>query len=122
MDDETQFSYEWVFQCVNDATDVLPKVFITDGDPAVNAAVIVKFPDAFHMHCIWHISQNLPKQLKGKLGSSFNDFMKDFYKAKNSLIEGQFYERYWLTFCLFYFYLHIVIIYSIHLINKGGKY
>jgi len=103
VDDETQFSYEWVFQCVNDATGVLPKVFITDGDPAVNAAVIVKFPDAFHMHCIWHISQNLPKQLKGKLGSSFNDFMKDFYKARNSLTEGQFYERYWLTFCLFYF-------------------
>ena len=71
-----------------------PKVFVTDGDPAVNVAVTEQFPDAFHMHCIWHISQNLPKQLKGKLGSSFNDFMKDFYTARNSLREDQFNERY----------------------------
>jgi MULE transposase domain len=107
VDDESQFSYEWVFQCVKEATGVAPKVFVTDGDPAVNAAVAIQFPNAFHMHCIWHISQNLPKQLKGKLGSSFNDFIKDFYKARNSLTERQFYERYLLTtlFCLFCYIL-----------------
>jgi hypothetical protein len=94
LDDETQFSYEWVFNCVIEATNTPPKVFITDGDPAVNASVVIKFPNTFHVHCIWHISQNLPKQLKGKLGSSFNDFMKDFYKTRNSLTEELFYERY----------------------------
>lgn len=41
VDDETQYSYEWVYQCVKEATGIPPKVFITDGDPAVNAAVIV---------------------------------------------------------------------------------
>ena len=83
------------------------KVFVTDGDLAVNGAVAIQFPDAFHMHCIWHIGQNLPKQLKGKLGSSFNDFIKDFYKARNSLTERQFYERYLLTilFCFFHYIL-----------------
>ncbi|GBC11791.2 protein FAR-RED IMPAIRED RESPONSE 1-like [Rhizophagus irregularis DAOM 181602=DAOM 197198] len=93
VDDESQFLYEWVFQYVKEATGVAPKVFVTNGDPAVNAAVIIQYPNAFHMHCIWHISQNLPKQLKGKLGSTYNDFIKDFYKARNSLTEGQFYER-----------------------------
>ncbi len=48
-----------------------PKVFVTDGDPAVNDAVITEFPNTYHIHCIWHISQNLPKRLKGELGSSF---------------------------------------------------
>src|ERR1051326_843302 len=78
VDDETQFSYEWVFQCVKEATGVASKVFVTDGDLSVNAAMTIQFPDTFHMYCIWHISQNLSKQLKGKLGSSFDDFMKDF--------------------------------------------
>ena len=52
VDDESQFSYEWVFQCVKEATGVAPKVFVTDGDPAVNAAVAIQFPNTFHMHCI----------------------------------------------------------------------
>ncbi|PKK63695.1 hypothetical protein RhiirC2_788542, partial [Rhizophagus irregularis] len=37
VDDKTQLSYEWVFQCVKEATGMLPKVFVTDGDPAINA-------------------------------------------------------------------------------------
>jgi hypothetical protein len=94
VNDETQLSYEWVFQCVKEATGVSPKVFVTDGDPAVNATVTIQFSNTFHIHCIWHISQNLPKQLKEKLSSSFDDFMKDFYKARNSLREEQFNERY----------------------------
>ncbi|CAB4469564.1 protein FAR1-RELATED SEQUENCE 5-like [Rhizophagus irregularis DAOM 181602=DAOM 197198] len=93
VDDETQLSYEWVFQCVKEVTGMLPKVFVTDGDPAINAVVTIQFLNTFHMHCIWHISQNLPKQLKGKLSSNFDDFMKDFYKARNSLREEQFNEK-----------------------------
>ena len=112
VDDETQFSYEWVYQCVKEATSISPKVLVTDGDPAVNAAVMVQFPDTFHMHCIWHITQNLPKQLKGKLGSSFGKFMKDFYTARNSLKEEQFNERYsnlTLLFCLHFQKLFVEI-------------
>ncbi|GBC14148.2 protein FAR1-RELATED SEQUENCE 5-like [Rhizophagus irregularis DAOM 181602=DAOM 197198] len=93
VDDETQFSYEWVFQCVKEATGISPKVFVTDSDPAVSGAVATLFSDTFHMHCIWHIGQNLPKQLKGKLGSNFDNFMKDFYMTRNSLTEKQFNER-----------------------------
>ena len=93
VDDESQLSYEWVFQCVKDATGIFPKVFITDGDPAVDGAVITEFPNTYHIHCIWHISQNLPKRLKGELGSSFSDFMKDFFQTRNSLTEKQFNER-----------------------------
>ena len=116
VDDETQFSYEWVFQCVKKATGVAPKVFVTDGDLTVNAAVTIQFPDTFHMHCIWHIGQNLPKQLKGKLGSNFDDFMKDFYMTRNSLTEKQFNERYvvycvieWLSLNFIYKVIAIVL-------------
>ena len=73
---------------------------------------MVQFPDTFHMHCIWHITQNLPKQLKGKLGSSFGKFMKDFYTVRNSLKEEQFNERYsnlTLLFCLHFRKLFVEI-------------
>jgi len=113
VDDETQFSYEWVYQCIKEITSILPRVLVTDGDPAVNAAVMVQFPDTFHMHCIWHISQNLPKQLKGKLGSSFDKFMKDFYTARNSLKEEQFNERYYYCIHSFFFFAYCLFRYTI---------
>jgi hypothetical protein len=108
VDDETQFSYEWVFQCVKEATGISPRVFVTDSDPAVSSAVATLFPDTFHMHCIWHIGQNLPKQLKGKLGSNFDNFMKDFYMTRNSLTEKQFNERY--TYCVKLFYKFSIVL------------
>ncbi len=52
VNDEIQFSYEWIYQCVKEATSISPRVLVTDDDPAVNAAVMVLFFDAFHMHCI----------------------------------------------------------------------
>ena len=52
VDDESQLSYEWVFRCVKDATGVSPKVFVTDGDPAVDDTVVMEFPNTYHIHCI----------------------------------------------------------------------
>ena len=92
VDDEIQLLYEWVFWCVKKVIGVSPKVFVMDGDSAVNSTVMIEFPNTYHIHCIWHISQNLSKQIKGILSSSFSDFMKDFFKIKNSLIEKQFNE------------------------------
>src|SRR5277367_2423844 len=73
---------------------------------------MMQFSSTFHIHCIWHISQNLPKQLKGKLGSSFSDFIKDFYKARNSLKEEQFNERYFKMISFFFYYYFQFIIYD----------
>ncbi len=55
VNNKTQFSYEWVFKCIKKATSMLPRVFITDGDLAVNSAVMIQFSNSFHIHCIWHI-------------------------------------------------------------------
>ncbi|GBC27899.2 protein FAR1-RELATED SEQUENCE 5-like [Rhizophagus irregularis DAOM 181602=DAOM 197198] len=57
VDDETQLSYEWAFQCVKEATGASSKVFVTDGDLAVNATITIQFPNTFDIHCVWHISQ-----------------------------------------------------------------
>ncbi|RHZ55116.1 hypothetical protein Glove_420g13 [Diversispora epigaea] len=53
--------------------------------PALDAAIPIVFPETYPAHCIFHIAQNLPKNLKGKLGEKWNDFLKQFYHCRNSL-------------------------------------
>ncbi len=52
VDDEIQFSYKWVFKCIKEATSMLPRVFITDGDLVVNSTIMTQFSDSFHIHYI----------------------------------------------------------------------
>ncbi|CAB4415520.1 unnamed protein product [Rhizophagus irregularis] len=94
MDRETKDAYAWVLQCTLDATGITPKVFITDADPGMDAAILLKYPSTFPIHCIWHISQNLPLRLKSKLGELFDQFKKDFYECRNSLVE-EIFEQKW---------------------------
>ena len=75
------------------------------------AAIKAKMPDTHYCICLFHINQNFIKQLKGKLGSSFSDFIKDFYKARNSLKEEQFNERYFKM--ISFFIVVFIIIFSL---------
>jgi hypothetical protein len=96
MDRETKDAYAWVLQCTLDATGITPKVFVTDADPGMNAAIRLKYSSTFPIHCIWHISQNLILRLKSKLGQLFEQFKKDFYECRNSL-DKEIFEQRWLA-------------------------
>jgi len=86
LNDETQESYKWVLQQTLDATGSQPRVILTDMDPAMTAACQTIYKDTYHIHCIWHMSQNLPKRLKHKLDAmDFKTFNTDFWKTHNSL-------------------------------------
>ncbi|CAG8722378.1 33926_t:CDS:2, partial [Racocetra persica] len=86
LSDETQESYKWVLQQTLDATGSEPQVIMIDMDPAMDAACQVKYMNSYHIHCIWHMSQNLSKRLKAKLRSeNFKEFICDFWKVQNSL-------------------------------------
>src|SRR4051812_23453434 len=75
LQDERQESYEWLFQTCLEACEILPLTFVTDGDPAVFAAISVVFPETRHMQCLYHLYQNLPKNLRSYLRSSrYQDF------------------------------------------------
>ena len=50
--------------------------------------------DTYYIHCIYHIGQNLLKNLKSKLGSEYNDFIKAWYKMRNTLSQIEF-DRLW---------------------------
>ncbi|CAG8557785.1 34827_t:CDS:1 [Racocetra persica] len=86
LDNEIARSYSWLLEILNKATDKLClKTILTDANPAISLAISSIMLSALHLYCIWHISQNLQKKLKNKLGSSWDSFIKDFYKTHNIL-------------------------------------
>ncbi|RHZ64231.1 hypothetical protein Glove_326g241 [Diversispora epigaea] len=90
--DETVESYKWILECTKNATMVEPLVFVTDADPAADAIGQI-YVSTYQIHCIFHISENLPKNLKSKLGDQYENFVHDFYLCRNSICEELFYKR-----------------------------
>ena len=70
-----------------------PLAFITNADPAADAAVAQVYEMTYQIHCIFHISKNLPRNLKSKLHNQYESFVHDFFLCRNSLCEEDFYER-----------------------------
>ncbi|GBC33016.2 protein FAR1-RELATED SEQUENCE 4 isoform X1 [Rhizophagus irregularis DAOM 181602=DAOM 197198] len=64
-----------------------------DADSALDATIPIVFPETYSAHCIFYIAQNLPKNLKAKLGEKWKDFIKQFYQCCNSLCESLFKQR-----------------------------
>lgn len=93
MSNETVDTHVWILEHVKKATGKAPIVMFTDGDPALDTAIPIVFPETYSAHCIFHIAQNLPKNLKAKLGNNWDNFIKNFYKCRNSLCEPLFKER-----------------------------
>jgi len=93
VSDEMTESYKWILECTKKVTATEPLVFITDADPAADAAVAQVYEMTYQIHCIFHISENLPRNLKSKLHNQYESFVRDFFLCHNSLCEEDFYER-----------------------------
>lgn len=86
--------YEWALGCYLQAAGAPPAVVLTDADPGATAAVASVFPKALHLWCLWHIHQNLRKQLGSKLGPEFQNFVNDFRSCQMQLSETIFWQQY----------------------------
>ncbi|EXX68482.1 hypothetical protein RirG_104790 [Rhizophagus irregularis DAOM 197198w] len=89
IQDETEESYLWLLKCLKH-TNIEPKTIITDSETAMIGALQEELPNTFHVICIYHLSQNLSKQLKSILGKDYIKFLNDFYTACNSISEDIF--------------------------------
>lgn len=92
--DESKDSHIWLFRQIIEATNIHPTVILTDSDPAVDAAVKEIFPTTYPIHCAFHITQNLHKNLRKLLGNQYEKFLQDFYKCRNSLVQTTFHNRF----------------------------
>ncbi|EXX64746.1 hypothetical protein RirG_139870 [Rhizophagus irregularis DAOM 197198w] len=93
-EDETIESYEWFLDCFLQATNDNPPVCLfSDADPALTNAIASKLPRTHHFLCIFHIQENLRKNLAGKLGKEYQTFYKEFLHTRNSLFLDDFSHR-----------------------------
>ncbi|CAB4484277.1 unnamed protein product [Rhizophagus irregularis] len=93
-EDETIESYEWFLDCLLQTTNNNPPTCLfSDADPALINAVTSKFSESHHFLCIFHIQENLRKNLAGKLGKEYQSFYKEFLHTQNSLFVNDFHRR-----------------------------
>jgi hypothetical protein len=102
VDDEIAEAHIWILECTLLAIGgkrqlnktisggLVPLVFMTDSDPAVDAACIKIYRGCYTMHCIFHIGQNLYKKFTKLLGKKYSEFLGEFYNARNSLSQERF--------------------------------
>src|SRR3954469_9820432 len=94
VEDELASTYIWILQCLLKATsNIAPKTFWTDSEPGLINAALQVFPTTPHFYCLFHIWQNIIKNLKSKLGSKFLTFSKAFYSCRNVLSIELFEQR-----------------------------
>ena len=92
--DESKRSHSWLFDQIVEATGIHPIVIITDSDPAVDAAIKEVFTNTYPIHCAFHMTQNLHKNLRKPLGDNYEKFLQDFYLCRNSLVQKTFNDRF----------------------------
>ena len=69
--DTTRETFEWMLEAFEEARGGPPDVMLVDADIAMRSAADKTFTLAIKRRCIWHLGQNLTKNLTGVLGSSF---------------------------------------------------
>ena len=69
-------------------------MIITDSDPAVDAAIQEVLTTTYPIHCAFHITQNLHKNLQKPLGDQYEKFLQEFFLCRNSLVQTTFHSRF----------------------------
>jgi hypothetical protein len=70
------------------ATELL--VFVTDADPTIDVAIVQIYETTYPIHCIFHISKNLPNNIKSKLSDQYEKFVQDFFYAEIVYVKSFF--------------------------------
>jgi len=91
---ETTSDYEWQYQMWMDAVGISPGIIFTDADPGATAAISNVLPLALHLWCLWHIHQNLRKNLGVLLGKEYQTFLSDFIRCQQQTSEIVFWSEY----------------------------
>src|SRR5437764_8429354 len=77
VSDEMVETYKWILECTKKATMTEPMVFITDADPAMDAAIVQIYDTAYPIHCIFISAKTYQKILKPS--NEYDSFVQDFF-------------------------------------------
>ena len=67
FNNENLETFNWFFKCLKSAVSDSPKVIMSDHDLALESAIEQQFPGTKHFLCLFHIYQNLNRNVKPKL-------------------------------------------------------
>ncbi|CAD6945596.1 unnamed protein product [Tilletia controversa] len=81
QDREDHASHAWVLHALLRTTGKKPSVIISDQDAAFISAVREVLPTSHHVLCLYHLWQNIVKQLKGKLRGQWVSFPQSFWRV-----------------------------------------
>ncbi|XP_078442232.1 protein FAR1-RELATED SEQUENCE 11-like [Wolffia australiana] len=74
-------SYTWALQQFRSYTNLDPIVLFTDGDMELARAIKDIWPNAIHLLCRFHISQNITRALASSLRANLSEFMTEFWRV-----------------------------------------
>jgi hypothetical protein len=90
--DETENSFQWLFEAFLRAVGRAPQTIFTDQDQAMANALETVMPDTNHCLCVWHIARKFPAKFSAKLTAndldgtrSYKDFIDRFYSVMNCM-------------------------------------
>ncbi|CAG8780775.1 10018_t:CDS:2, partial [Gigaspora margarita] len=99
LSDETSTSYIWVLELLLEANNgIIPTTIISDADTGLDAALKTFLPFVKHVHCIFHIQQNMDRHLQHtwyftagmtstQCVEGINGIIKKYVNSKSSLVE-----------------------------------
>ncbi|MBW0578936.1 hypothetical protein O181_118651 [Austropuccinia psidii MF-1] len=93
MERENDDGYIWALQELKMLFQPprIPKVIITDREPALKMAIELVFPSSIHNYCTWHISKNLIQNCHKYFQE---DYWKDYQTSWNLLVSSKSTEEY----------------------------
>ena len=71
LSDTKTHMFSWMLEQFKAARGAAPDVFLQDADAAMTLAAEEVFEDAKKRRCAWHLGQNIIKNIKSVLGSTF---------------------------------------------------
>ncbi|XP_075492579.1 uncharacterized protein LOC142530641 [Primulina tabacum] len=92
VDSENEMSWTWFLQKLHELIPDDPDlVIISDRHAAIISSVVVVYKHSHHLHCTWHLSQNIGTHC-GKKGGGVELFMQTAYACKMSYF-NMLYEK-----------------------------
>ena len=86
--------YNWQLNCYKEAVGICPTLILTDADPGVTASIAEVLPGARHLWCLWHLHQNLRKNLGRILDDRYSQFATHFKRTQQHISESIFKSKY----------------------------
>ncbi|PPQ81028.1 hypothetical protein CVT26_002883 [Gymnopilus dilepis] len=91
---EDAATHSWVFRCHLEVAGVPPTTLITDRGPGLISSAIRDLPLTDHVYCLFHLDENVTKNLRPRLGSEWPDFQRNFWRVYNAVSPEEF-DRLW---------------------------